>query len=86
MEIKVIRQYNDAPHFGDSSRDSFFEVLVDGKIELDVVRCDDKHSRQLSNIEVLRVKSKPFAKVESELKSLGYDIDLIVEKLEEVLD
>jgi hypothetical protein len=85
MNIKIVKPYNDQPHFGGSTRDSFYELLLDDSTALRVVKCDDKHCRQLGNIELLSVNEKltnPLAV----LSQMGYNVDKVLDAIEKTLD
>ena len=55
MNIKVLSQHSCEPCFGGSYRDTRFELEVDGKLKLQVVRCDDKHSEHLGDARIERI-------------------------------
>ena len=80
MKAKIVRTYNDQSHFGDSSRDSFYEALVNETVHVRFVRCDDKHSRHLGDVEILEVNGNIMTPLHT-LKDLGLDEDQVVEAL-----
>lgn len=85
MTSKIVKAYNDQPHFGDSSRDSFFEAIVNENIKITFVRCDDKHSRNLGNVIILSVNENIMNPSQT-LQDLGLDEDQLIESLIDAAD
>lgn len=55
MKIKVLDHYSCEPCFSNSSRDTRFDIEVDGKLKIQAVRCDDKHSDCLGDVRIERI-------------------------------
>jgi hypothetical protein len=85
MKVKIVKTYNDEPHFGGSTRDSFYEALVNDQIPVRFVRCDDKNSRYLREIIILAVNGE-IMNCAKELAALQIDEDQLIELLSEASD
>lgn len=83
MEVKILRSYNDSPFF--SSRDSFYEALINNEIQIRFVKCDDKHSSHLGEIAILEVDGN-LKDPQSVLQDLELDSDTLIARLDQALE
>lgn len=82
MRVQILKTYNDAPHF--SSKDSFYEAVVNDVHKVRFVQCDDKNSRNLGEIALLEVNGK-LSDLSSELTKAGINEDVLLEELNDAV-
>ncbi len=92
MKIQVINSHSCEPCFSESVRDTRFELDIDGKLKVQAVRCDDKHSSNLGDarIEKITIGDKSFWPSDFSSLSLEldgkYDAADLEEKIQEFLE
>lgn len=83
MRVQITKSYNDAPHF--STRDSFYEAVVNDVHKVRFVQCDDKNSSHLGEIELLEVNGN-IMDLEAALLKAGLNEDVLLEELNDAVD
>lgn len=88
MTIKILTQHSCEPCFSESVIDTRFELDIDHKLKVQVVRCDDKHSRELGNTRIERIMIGPINFWPSAFSDLPpeYNIDLLEERIQSFLE